>query len=86
MNNLFELNARFDGRKSFYGKAIVNQEGNTLTLYSYNTRVAIITDGIVTRADIHNWSRTTDRHIREFIRQFATDQNQDLNKILTTGA
>ena len=73
MDEMFELAARYDSRKSFYGKAKVVVDGNALSLYSYDTLVAVIIDGKVTRADIGVHSRTTNRHIREFIRQFATD-------------
>ena len=73
MEEMFELQARYDSRKSFYGKAKVVVEGNVLSLYSYNTLVAVIIDGKVTRADIGVWSTTTNRHIREFIKQFSVE-------------
>lgn len=73
MEEMFELQARYDSRKSFYGKAKVVVEGNILSLYSYDTLVAVIIDGKVTRADIGVHSRTTNRHIREFIKQFSVE-------------
>ena len=73
MYEMFELQARYDARKSFYGKAKVVVEGNILSLYSYDTLVAVIIDGKVTRADIGVHSMTTNRHIREFVKQFSID-------------
>lgn len=68
----FELQARYDARKSFYGKAhvIVENDGDDLYLRSYNTRVAHIHEGKrVPNEEI--WaSATTNRHIREFYKQF----------------
>lgn len=69
----FELVAINDSRKSFYRKAYVMEEGNRLELLSYGTIVAIIEDGKIIRSDIGKWSLTTDRHIREFIYQFAKE-------------
>ncbi len=37
-----ELKTQYDARKSFYRKAIVEQEKNITTLFSYNTKVATI--------------------------------------------
>ena len=42
---MFDLPAEGTGRKSFYGKAKIIEDGNTATLYSYNTPVAKIVDG-----------------------------------------
>lgn len=63
-----------DSRKSFYGKAKVVDKGNgEYELISYNTPVACVKDGKVVYADLHKYSVTTDRHIREFLAQFADD-------------
>ena len=68
----YELTAQYDARASFYGKAHVIDYGNgTLELQSYDTIVARIENGKVTKNEIGNYSVTTNRHIREFIRQFA---------------
>lgn len=57
----------FDTRKSFYGKAKVITENDTITLISYNTRVAEIKDG---KAKIFGtYSPTTLRHIKDFLYQ-----------------
>ena len=70
--NIYELDARYDSRKSFYGKAhVIDHENGTLELQSYNTIVARIENGEVKQSDIGVYSQTTNRHIREFIKQFA---------------
>lgn len=67
---IFELSARFDSRKSFYGKAhVINYENGTMELQSYNTIVSRVTDGKVEH--LGKWSQTTTRHQKEFERQFA---------------
>lgn len=66
----FGLTPKFDGRKSFYGKATVTQiDGGETYLDSYNTRVAQISaDGKT--AYVYDWcSSTTARHIKEFLLQ-----------------
>lgn len=76
-----ELDARFDSRASFYGKAFVklfNYKGKEhYRLYSYGTLVMIIEKNVDTgennlyRFDDDLYSYTTTRHCREFARQFA---------------
>lgn len=70
MKAKFELTTQYDSRKSFYRKAMVEREGDTLTLYSYDTPVAIIRGGEFQELDYFPHSRTTARHIREFRLQF----------------
>lgn len=56
-----------DGRKSFYGKAVVIVEDNgTETLYSYNTPIIkrLVSGELVKLWD--GWTATTDRHIQAF--------------------
>lgn len=65
---IFELTAKYDSRKSFYGKAIVTEENGVLKLYSYNTLVSICNNGIV--QDLGKFSATTSRHQKEFKKQF----------------
>ena len=68
--NEFELVARYDSRKSFYGKAHVIDRGNGVyDLRSYNTIVSTCKDGKVEH--FGTWSQTTSRHQREFEKQFA---------------
>lgn len=68
--NVFELEARYDTRKSFYGKAQVIDYGNGyMELKSYDTIVSSVNNGKVT----HNgkYSMTTSRHQKEFEKQFS---------------
>lgn len=67
---VFELMARYDSRKSFYGKAhVIDYEDGTLELQSYNTIVSRCKDGVVEH--LGKWSQTTSRHQREFEKQFS---------------
>ena len=66
-----ELQARYDTRKSFYGKAyVIGYDRDTLLLQSYNTIVAHIYKGKFT--SYGKYSHTTTRHQKEFERQFAS--------------
>lgn len=68
--NVFELSARYDSRKSFYGKAQVIDYGNGyMELKSYDTIVSFVDNGKVTHKGAY--SVTTSRHQREFERQFS---------------
>lgn len=56
-----------DGRKSFYGKAVVVVEDNgTETLYSYGTPIVkrLVSGELVEMWD--GWTATTGRHIKAF--------------------
>lgn len=68
---IYELQARYDSRKSFYGKAHVIEFDNGIKqLQSYDTIVGEIRNGKYYQL----WdgkSQTTTRHIKEFIKQFA---------------
>ena len=63
------MDARYDSRKSFYGKAHITEYPNgRKILTSYSTQVAEITaDGKPIIYGI--WSQTTTRHQKEFLRQ-----------------
>lgn len=67
----YELEARYDARQSFYGKAhiIDHEDGVTFDLQSYDTIVSTCVDGKVTH--FGKYSQTTSRHQREFEKQFA---------------
>ena len=66
---IYELCARYDARKSFYGKAhVIDYESGTIELQSYNTIVSRCTNGKV--EELGKWSNTTTRHQREFRTQF----------------
>lgn len=67
----FELDCRYDARKSFYGKArVVDYENGKKELYSYGTLVSVCKNGKVEH--LGKWSQTTSRHQREFEKQFAS--------------
>ena len=67
---IYELTARFDARKSFYGKAhVIDHENGVIELQSYNTIVSRCVNGVVEH--LGRWSQTTNRHQREFEKQFA---------------
>lgn len=64
---IYELKARYDSRKSFYGKAHVIEENEQRKLLSYSTIVAWIDDD---GAHVNGtYSATTLRHIKEFLLQ-----------------
>jgi hypothetical protein len=59
----------YDSRKSFYNKAVVENTNDKITLYSYNTRVAEINNGKVQLFNAWDYSSTTLRHTKEFLKQ-----------------
>ena len=66
---IYELEARFDARQSFYGKAhVIDYENGTFELQSYNTIVSRCVNGKV--EELGTWSQTTTRHQKEFRKQF----------------
>ena len=67
MNNVYELSTYYDARKSFYGKALVEDNGKELILYSYLKKVCYIIGNEIHLISLD--SNTTNRHIREFLRQ-----------------
>lgn len=66
---IYDMTPQYDARKSFYGKARVDDDNGELTLYSYNVPVARISNGQVTLLDKWDWSQTTLRHVKEFLKQ-----------------
>ena len=77
--NYYELATRYDARKSFYGKALVEVEevekcGTTYTnktLISYGHEVVRITasENKIRLTPSWNASDTTLRHVKEFLKQ-----------------
>lgn len=66
---IYELEARFDARKSFYGKAhVLDHENGTFELQSYNTIVSRCVNGKV--EELGKFSQTTTRHQKESRKQF----------------
>lgn len=69
---VFELRPT-NGRKSFYGKAVVTEKDNgDIELRSYNTTVARIRNGRFERL-WSGYSATTMNHINSFIDTFGID-------------
>ena len=69
----YELTPMYDGRASFYGKALVFDLGNGISeLHSYGTTVAKINRKRHTVVLFPAWdhSATTLRHVKEFLRQY----------------
>lgn len=73
-----ELQARYDSRKSFYGKATILNHGEKLILVSYTTQVATIENGVAVVHGTHGV--TTLRHIKEFLLQngFKADSKKQI--------
>lgn len=66
---IYELEAQFDARKSFYGKVhVIDYENGTFELQSYNTIVSRCVNGKV--EELGKFSQTTTRHQKEFRKQF----------------
>lgn len=72
----YDLSAIHDSRKSFYGKARVEEDGDETRLISYTTHVATIKNGdddlgrSERIAEVYGtYSQTTFRHIKEFLKQ-----------------
>lgn len=66
------LEPRYDSRQSFYGKAYYTEPARdgSITLYSYDTPVVrICADGEVELLPAWDYSQTTLRHVREFLKQ-----------------
>lgn len=80
----YRLDCRFDSRKSFYGKAVVEvveTEGTYMeTLFSYGTRVAEYVkfkdSGKQVYKHLGKWSQTTSRHQREFFHQLGLSEGE----------
>ena len=62
-----DLETIYDSRDSFYGKAKVELDKNQIILYSYETLVAFIENGIAYITG--DYTQTTLRHIKEFLLQ-----------------
>lgn len=81
MNNTYELNTVYDSRKSFYGKAKVEETETAKHLISYSTKVASIEGD---KATVNGtYSPTTLRHIKEFLKQngFNADSKAQIEEL-----
>lgn len=82
LENLEELQARFDSRQSFYKKAYIGEFNNCIYLKSYNTIVACIFQN---QLRIYGgFSQTTSRHIREFAMQNGFDDYISYKDMMNT--
>lgn len=57
----------YNRQKSFYGKAIVEEDNGEKRLYSYGTRICTIKDGKVHLTSAWDYSATTLKHLRSFL-------------------
>ena len=84
---IFELTPQYDSRKSFYGKAkVLQREDGDMVLYSYDTPVATIRKGKRVPEEEYKASQTTNRHIKEFYRQFEDASTNIDGKEITASA
>ena len=67
--NIYELETIYDNRNSFYHKATVLISKGKKTLFSYNTKVAEVSEKNVTLFADAVCSQTTLRHVKEFLKQ-----------------
>ena len=83
-----ELTVRYDVRNSFYGKAMVDYSRGVRTLFSYGTKVVTIKNNVVTLGKSYDYSQTTLRHVKEFLKQetnFFIDGVKDIRKLIKNG-
>lgn len=82
----YELSARFDRRKSFYGKAHIKETPKFYTLISYDTEILKLdkTTGKITFLCRSEWafSQTTNRHINEFFKQYTNERAKSKQELL----
>lgn len=67
--NIYQLEPY--SQKSFYGKAMVVEEGNKRTLISYETEMLTVEYGSVIEfnRNEYNYSRTTMKHVNDFLQR-----------------
>ena len=78
----YDLGTRYDGRKSFYGKAVIKDSADRRTLRSYSTDVAYIDKNTGKAVVNGSYSQTTLRHIKEFLKQngFKAENSKQIMK------
>ena len=76
----YHLDPRFDRANSFYGKAKIEEDGDTITLISYNTPIVKVANGnFEFLCDEKALTQTTMRHIRDFLKQMDYDGKINLS-------
>ena len=82
----YELDARFDRRKSFYGKAHIKETTKYYTLISYDTEILKLekSTGKIKWLCCSEWafSQTTNRHINEFLKQYTNERAKSKKELL----
>jgi hypothetical protein len=78
---LNELQTRFDRRKSFYGKALIKETEKELILLSYLTEACIYNKTTKKFLILNVESKTTVRHVREFIAQIDPRFNTSITNL-----
>ena len=83
---IYELTARYDRRKSFYGKAKIKESPKYYTLISYDTEILRTdkNDKNIKFLCRDEWafSQTTCRHINEFLKQFTSESAKSRSELL----
>lgn len=82
-----KLEPKFSGRKSFYGKANVDNNNGVHRLVSYETPIMEVKDGnIKMLCRPEHLTQTTLRHVREFLQQMGLEplSKQELIKLIGT--
>lgn len=78
------LMPEYENVKSYYNKAVIIQDENKTDLISYNTLVCTIKENkIILNKSVEIellLSNTTQRHIKEFLKQFYYKSNQAITK------
>lgn len=79
-NNEYYLKPLHDSRNSFYNKATVSLDSDSVKLYSYKTLVAELTNKCRVAKVYNVQSQTTLRHVKEFLKQhgFKADSKQQI--------
>lgn len=82
----YELSARYDRRASFYGKAHIKETTKYYILISYDTEILKLekSTGKIKFLCSDEWafSQTTNRHINEFLKQFANESPKSKKELL----
>ena len=65
------LTVKYGNVKSYYGKARIKTDGESISLFSYDTFICKVKDGeIIQFSDnLSHYTRTTMRHLNEFLQQ-----------------
>ena len=68
--NVYDLDPRYDARKSFYGKAkVLYHDNGDMEIQSYDTIVSRYTKADNKLVHLGKYSQTTTRHQKEFTKQ-----------------